>query len=205
MAAIDPRIDDYIFKSAPFAKPILHHLRNVIHTACLNVKETIKWSFPNFEYAGAILCSMAAFKQHCTFGFWLGSLMPDPDKILQVSGEKTAMGGLGPLKSIDDLPAENVLIGYIKEAMLLNEKGVKAKKEKASSLKEMATPAFWSEALEQHPTALAAYEKLSPSHKKEYVEWFTEAKTEATRSKRMATALEWLAAGKTRNWKYTNG
>lgn len=201
MASIDPRIDDYISGSAEFAKPILQHLRNVIHTACPDVTETIKWSFPNFEYAGAILCSMAAFKQHCTFGFWLGSLMPDPDNLLKTGSEKTSMGHLGQLKSRADLPADEVLIRYIKEAMALNEKGIKAKKEKTPAPKKIETPAYFLDALKQNPTALLAYEKFSPSQKKEYVEWMTEAKTEATRTKRMAT-VEWIAEGKTRNWKY---
>jgi uncharacterized protein YdeI (YjbR/CyaY-like superfamily) len=202
MAAIDHRIDDYINKSAEFAKPVLQHLRKIVHTACPDVKETIKWGFPNFEYAGAILCSMAAFKQHCTFGFWLGSLLSDPENLLETVGEKTSMGSFGPLKSINDLPEEEVLCRYIKEAMLLNEKGVKTKKEKPTRPKEIETPNFFLNALQGNPTAMAAYEKFSPSHKKEYVEWLTEAKTEATRDRRIATALEWITSGKTRNWKY---
>ena len=129
MPVIDPRIDEYISRSAEFAKPILSHLRSVVHKACPGVTETMKWSFPHFDYAGSILCSMASFKQHCTFGFWLGSLMPDPDKILSAVGEKTAMGHFGQIKSMKDLPSDKVLIKYIKEAMALNEKGIKIKKE----------------------------------------------------------------------------
>jgi uncharacterized protein YdeI (YjbR/CyaY-like superfamily) len=202
MPVHDTRIDDYITKAADFAKPILNHLRNVIHTACPQVNETMKWSFPNFEYNGSILCNMAAFKQHCSFGFWLGSQMSDPNKLLQQSGEKTSMGSIGQIKSIEDLPKEEVLIRYIHEAMALNEKGVKLKKDKTSKPKEVETPSWFLEALQQKEATMIAYEKFSPSQKREYIDWLTEAKTDATRTKRMATALEWIAEGKTRNWKY---
>src|SRR6476620_11178614 len=128
MPVLNHSIDDYINKSADFAKPILEHLRKVVHTACPNVKEVIKWSFPNFEYNGSILCNMAAFKQHCSFGFWLGSQMSDPNNLIQKVGEKTSMGSLGQIKSINDVPPQDVLIRYIHEAMGLIEKGVKVKK-----------------------------------------------------------------------------
>lgn len=203
MAAIDPRIDEYISKAADFAKPILSHLRDVIHTACPNVEETMKWSFPHFQYAGSILCSMAAFKQHCAFGFWLGSKMKDPDKILAAVAERTAMGHFGQIKSLGDLPSDEVLIKYIREAMVLNEEGVKiAKKVKPAVGKEIEVPSYFLDALKQSPAALSAFQKFSPSHKKEYLEWITEAKTEATRDKRMATAIEWIGEGKSRHWKY---
>jgi len=110
MPNFDPRIDDYISKSAEFAKPILNYLRDIVHTACPDVNETMKWSFPNYEYSGSILCSMASFKQHCSFGFWLGSLMTDPDNLLQKVGEKTSMGNFGPIKSIEDLPPADIMI-----------------------------------------------------------------------------------------------
>src|SRR5215210_4745794 len=202
MAIQDPRVDEYISKSADFAKPILNHLRDIVHEACPAVKETMKWRFPNFEYAGGILCSMAAFKQHCTFGFWLASLMTDPDRLLTL-GEKTAMGHLGQIKNIADLPPEKVLVKYIKEAMLLNETGAKISKKKVSEIKEVEVPPYFLDALRQNKTAYSTFEKFSPSHKKEYLEWITEAKSEATRNKRIATALEWLEEGKPRLWKYS--
>ncbi len=203
MAAIDPRIDEYISKAEDFAKPILNHLRAVIHTACPGVKETMKWSFPHFEYAGGILCSMAAFKQHCAFGFWLGSKMKDPEKLLAKVGERSAMGHFGKIKNLGDLPSDEVLIKYIKEAMALNAEGVKiSKKVKDAIQKEMEVPSYFLDALKQNSAALSAFEKFSPSHKKEYVEWINEAKTEVTRDKRIATALEWIGEGKSRHWKY---
>src|SRR4051794_24982863 len=121
MALIDSRVDDYIAKSADFAKPILAYLRKVVHEACPEVKETIKWSFPNFEYRGSILCNMASFKQHCSFGFWLGGQMSDPDHLIETSGEKTSMGHLGQIKSMADLPTAPVLGRYIREEMALTE------------------------------------------------------------------------------------
>ena len=202
MPVYDPRVDEYISKSADFAEPILNHLRNIVHKACPDAAETIKWGFPNFEYGGSILCSMAAFKQHCVFGFWLASLMTDPDRLLTI-GEKTAMGHLGQIKTLADLPAEKVLVKYIKEAMTLNEKGVKIPKKKVGETKEVEVPAYLLDALRKNSAAFSTFEKFSPSHKKEYVEWITEAKTEVTRNKRIQTALEWLEEGKPRNWKYS--
>jgi uncharacterized protein YdeI (YjbR/CyaY-like superfamily) len=202
MPTYDHRIDAYISRSAEFAQPILNHLREVVHKACPNVEETIKWGFPHFDYAGSILCSMAAFKQHCTFGFWLGSIMPDPNKILLAVGEKTSMGHFGPLKQLEDLPPEKILVKYIKEAMSLTDKGIKIKKEKPAEVKDIKIPDYFSDALKKNAKAFEAYQKFSPSAKKEYLEWITEAKTIATRDKRIATALEWLEEGKPRHWKY---
>jgi uncharacterized protein YdeI (YjbR/CyaY-like superfamily) len=203
MAAIDPRVDDYIQKSADFAKPILKHLHNLIHTACPDIKETIKWSFPNFEYKGTILCNMASFKQHCAFNFWLAAKMQDSDKILVPTGEKTSMGNLGQIKSLNDLPKDETMIRYLEEAMELIDKGVKiARAPKNTTAKEVEVPDYFIDALNQNPLAVETFQKFSPSHKREYMEWITEAKTEATRNKRMATAIEWMAEGKGRNWKY---
>lgn len=203
MSAIDPRVDEYISKAAEFAKPILHHIRKIVHSACPDVKETMKWSFPHFEYSGGILCSMAAFKHHCAVTFWLASKMKDPHQLLQVAGERTAMGQFGQIKRLSDLPADEVLTEYINEAMRLTEEGVKLeRKVKPSTSKDLEVPSYFSDALNQNAAAFSAFAKFSPSHKKEYVEWITEAKTEATRQKRMATALEWIAEGKPRNWKY---
>lgn len=203
MPTTDPRVDEYIARSADFAKPVLNHLRKLVHKACPGVTETIKWSCPHFDYAGGILCSMASFKQHCAFGFRLGSLLPDPDKILSTTGEKTAMGHLGQIRSVNDLPDDKTLVKYIKEAMKLNEAGAKAtRKEKPAASGEIEVPSYFSDVLKQNEKASAAFEKLSPSHKKEYLQWITEAKTEATRNKRMTTALEWLGEKKSLNWKY---
>ncbi|MEO6285256.1 MAG: DUF1801 domain-containing protein [Dyadobacter sp.] len=203
MTQTDPRIDTYILKSAVFAIPILTYLRELVHATCPEATETMKWSFPHFEYKGSILCSMASFKQHCAFGFWLGSKLTDPHNLLASGDEKTAMGQLGRITSLDDLPKGNYLSGFIREAMQLIDSGVKQTKEpKPTASKELIVPAYFKEALQQNAEALKTFTNFSYSQKKEYVEWITEAKSDATREKRMGTALEWLAEGKIRNWKY---
>ena len=194
------RVDAYIAKSADFAKPILTHLRALVHEACPEIVETWKWSFPNFEYKG-IVCNMAAFKQHCTFGFWKASLMKDADKLLSAGSE--AMGQLGKIKSLADLPPDEVLLAYIREAVELNEKGVKLPlRAVAGAKKELEVPEYLAAALEGSSKAAETFENFSYSNKKEYVEWIREAKTVETRAKRLASAIEWMNEGKPRHWKY---
>jgi uncharacterized protein YdeI (YjbR/CyaY-like superfamily) len=200
MGTRDERIDAYIDRSAEFARPILHHLREVVHAACPEVEETMKWSFPNFMYKG-ILCSMASFKEHCAFGLWKGSL------ILNKQGDysKDGMGHLGRLTKLSDLPSRKVLTGYIKEAMKLNDAGVKSPtRSKPKPPRAVIVPQELTSALAKNKKALANFENFSPSNKREYIEWIVEAKTEATRTRRLETAIEWMAQGKTRNWKYQN-
>ena len=200
MGKKDKRVDDYISKSAAFAKPVLNHIRQLVHTGCPQVEETIKWGFPNFDYKG-VFCSMAAFKEHCSFGFWKAAIMKDAEKLK--ANQESAMGHLGKIKSIDDLPSDKILISYIKEAARLNDEGVKLPpRNKSVEKKELIIPEYFTKPLSKNKKASQAFEAFSPSHKKEYVEWITEAKTEETRNKRMATALEWIAEGKGRNWKY---
>ncbi len=200
MPHFDPRHDEYIAKAADFAQPILIHLRQLVHDTLPQVEESVKWSMPFYEYKGPI-CQMAAFKQHCTFGFWKGSLLADPDGILKVND---AMGSLGRITSLSDLPANDVLIRYLLEAADLNDKGIKVLKAKPTTSDKAALviPDYLVEFLEQHPRAQKQFNDYGYSHKKEYVEWITEAKTEATRQKRMNTAVEWLNEGKSRHWKY---
>jgi uncharacterized protein YdeI (YjbR/CyaY-like superfamily) len=199
VSATDPRIDAYIERSAEFAQPVLVHLRDLIHKACPEVAETLKWSMPSFEYKG-ILCGFAAFKQHCTFGFWKQALM-ETDAFPK---NKTAMGSFGRITSLRDLPPDKVMIGLIRQAVELNEKGIKLPKKPARAKKEIIVPDDLKKALSKNKAAKAQFDKFTYSHKKEYVEWITEAKTEPTRNKRLATTVEWLAEGKARNWKYDN-
>ncbi len=205
MAKKDPRIDAYIEnKAKDFAKPILRHLREVVHKACPDVEETMKWSFPHFDYKGEMMCGIAAFKEHMAFGFWKGSIMKDPDKILDVQREQ-AMGHFGRITSMKDLPFDKIMIKYIKEAMRLNDEGIKLpSKVKSKEKKELVVPDYFTKALSKNKAAKKVFDEFSYSKKKDYVEWLTEAKTEATRDKRMETALEWLAEGKARHWKYQN-
>lgn len=201
MPSKDPRIDAYIKKSAPFAQPILKHIREVVHKACPETEETIKWGFPHFDYKG-MLCSMAAFKQHCSFGFWKGAIMKDDKQLLNRVGV-TDMGHFDKITSMKDLPSDKILTAYIKVAMQLNDEGVKLPaKPKTTEKKPLEPPPELQAALKKNKAAQIVFEGFSPSHKKEYIEWITEAKTEATRDKRIATTIEWLTEGKSRHWKY---
>jgi uncharacterized protein YdeI (YjbR/CyaY-like superfamily) len=196
MARKDPRVDAYIAKSADFAKPILTEIRAVVHDVCPDVEETMKWSFPHFDYKG-MMCSMAAFKEHCAFGFWKASL------ILDGTGQSDeAMGQFGRITAIADLPSKKSMREYIRKAMALNDSGTTVKREPRSPKKAVPVPADFSAALRKNKKALAAFDGFSPSHRREYLEWITEAKAEDTRKRRVAQAIEWMAEGKSRNWKY---
>jgi len=197
MGTRDKRIDTYIAKSAEFAQPILRHLREVVHEGCPEVEETMKWSFPHFDYKG-MLCSMAAFKQHCAFGFWKSSLIMDGNKSVD------AMGQFGRITSLKDLPPKKTLLDYLKKAKRLNDEGIKApnRAKPRSEKKELEVPAYFTAALRKSKKAQATFEAFPYSKKKDYLEWVTEAKTDETREKRLQTSMEWLAEGKSRNWKY---
>jgi uncharacterized protein YdeI (YjbR/CyaY-like superfamily) len=198
MAAKDPRIDAYIAKSADFSKPILKHLRKVVHAGCPQVEETIKWSMPHFDYKG-VICGMAAFKEHCAFGFWKADLILDHDK----QAKKNGMGSFGCIKSLKDLPNDKILVGYVKKAAALNEAGIKAPgRRQPKKRAPIPVPAYFAAALKKNAKARKTFENFSPSHRREYLEWITEAKREETRNERMATSIKWLADGKPRNWKY---
>jgi uncharacterized protein YdeI (YjbR/CyaY-like superfamily) len=201
MGARIERVDAYIAGSAEFARPILEHLREVVHSTCPESEEAFKWSFPCFMYRG-MLCNMAAFKEHCSFGFWKSSLVLGKE-----TKEETgrSMGQFGKITRLSDLPADGVLAGYIREAMRLNEAGIKApNRAKPKAPRELIVPDDLITALDGQQAARSTFERFSFTNKREYVEWITEAKTEATRSKRLATTIEWLAEGKPRNWKYMN-
>jgi hypothetical protein len=198
MATTDPRVDAYIAKSAPFARPILTHIRKAVHTGCPDVEETMKWSFPHFVYKG-MLCSMASFKAHCTFGFWKGSLLKDS---LGSTRSDEAMGQFGRITSLDDLPASKQLVALVREATALNDQGVKVVRRKTAPKAPPIVPADFMKLLRGNKKAFAAFTASSPSHQREYLDWFSEARTVETRERRMAMALEWISEGKGRNWKY---
>lgn len=196
MPKTDPRIDAYIEKSRDFAKPILMHVRKLVHETCPEVEETLKWSMPSFEYKG-ILCGMASFKAHCTLMFWKQSLLVSD----AFPKNKTAMGSFGRIASVKDLPSDAEMKRLIKQAMKLNDDGVKVTKPKHEK-KELVLPDVLLEALAQNEKAAETFDNFPPSCKREYAEWISEAKTDATREKRLATTIEWLTEGKRRNWKY---
>jgi uncharacterized protein YdeI (YjbR/CyaY-like superfamily) len=201
MAAYDPKVDAYIAKAKDFAKPILTHFRELVHKVCPDVEETTKWGMPFFMYAGDNMCMLASFKEHCAFGFWKASLMSNPKLKENAQGE-TAMGHYGKITSMKELPSDRSITADIKEAMRLNEQGIKAKKKPAEKKKETPVPDYLKKALAKNKKAQTAFTNFPPSHRREYIEWITEAKTEATREKRMVQAIEWIAEGKSRNWKY---
>jgi uncharacterized protein YdeI (YjbR/CyaY-like superfamily) len=197
MANHDPRVDAYIAKSASFARPILEHLRALVHEACPTVDESLKWSMPFFSYKAAPMCMMAAFKQHCSFGFWLS-------KEVTGGSDEDGMGQFGKLATLKDLPPDRQLAAYLKKAMALNEAGVKKARPQAAAKPAPTLPDDLAALLAQkkHAAARKAWESFPPGAQREYVDWIAEAKTDATRQKRLATTLEWLAEGKRRNWKY---
>jgi uncharacterized protein YdeI (YjbR/CyaY-like superfamily) len=200
MVTKDPFVDEYIDKAQDFAKPILRHLRDLVHEACPSVIETKKWSFPHFDYKG-MMCSMASFKEHMAFNFWKQSLLDET----AFPAEKTAMGSFGRIKSLADLPDDKTMKKLIGDAMKLNDAGVAVPKRKpAGERKELVVPDVLLQQLAANEKAAETFNNFPYSCKKEYVDWITEAKTEPTREKRVASTVEWLAEGKRRNWKYEN-
>jgi uncharacterized protein YdeI (YjbR/CyaY-like superfamily) len=194
MAKKDPRVDAYIKRAQPFARPILTHLRKIVQAGCPQCEESIKWQMPFFDYNGPV-CFMAAFKQHAVFGFWKG-------KLLFGKEHEGAMGHFGRLTSIKDLPTEKELIGYVRKAARLNEHGIKKPRPKSNGNRRVVVPQDFKSALAKNAKARKTFENFSYSHKKEYVQWITEAKRDETRQRRLKTATQWLAQGKPQNWKY---
>ena len=197
MGKRDPRVDAYIEKAAPFAKPILRRLRRIVHVGCPPVEEAIKWQFPHFDYKG-IMCGMAAFNSHCSFGFWKADLIFGNPK-----RQEQAMGQFGRITSIDDLPSERVLIGYVRKAAALNGAGIRRPAAQPSNNKKTLTvPDDFKSALQRNAKALKTFQNFSYTNRKEYVDWIAGAKREETRARRLKTSMEWLAQGKPHNWKY---
>ena len=195
----DPRIDAYIEGAAPFAQPILSHVRDLVHEACPQVEETVKWGMPTFVHAGGILCGMAAFKQHASFGFWKHAL------VVGEGEPRDGMGSYGKMTSLQDLPPKKTLLAHVRKAMKLNEDGVKSPAaRKAAPKPPPEAPDDLLAALKKNKAAKATFDAFPPSCKREYIEWIVEAKREETRAKRLTQAVEWMAEGKRRNWKYEN-
>jgi uncharacterized protein YdeI (YjbR/CyaY-like superfamily) len=199
MTQKDPRIDAYITKAAAFAQPILRHVRKLVHAGCPELQETMKWSMPHFDYHG-IMVGMAAFKEHCSIGFWKGELI-----LGKSAGSDGGMGHFGKITSLEDLPSDMQFIEYVRKAAALNKQGIKkpAELKPRSARPNLTIPEYFRTALRKNKKAAATFESFSYTNKKEYVDWLTEAKREETRSQRLQTAIDWLAEGKVRNWKYT--
>lgn len=195
MAGRDPRIDAYIAKAPPFAQPVLRFIRATVHKAVPEIVETTKWSAPHFDYNG-MFCGMAAFKAHCAFGFWDASVLGERGTVDGSAGQ------FGRLTSVKDLPSEKALIALVKKAAALKDAGVKVKRVVRAPKAPLKAPAYMLAAIRKNKKAHAAYAAFSPSAQREYVEWITEAKSDETRARRLETAIEWIAEGKSRNWKY---
>lgn len=194
----DPRIDAYIARQADFARPILEHLRRVVHEAAPEVEEAIKWSMPHFTYKGRLFAGMAAFKAHATFGLWQASAV-----LGETGSEREAMGQFGRIASLDDLPPEEELKAIVRRAAEHAQEPPKPRPKKAPK-PAIETPAELATALDANPAARATFDAFPPSCRRDYVEWVVEAKRPETRDKRIAQAVEWMAEGKRRNWKYEN-
>jgi uncharacterized protein YdeI (YjbR/CyaY-like superfamily) len=200
----DPRVDAYIEKSAAFAQPVLHHLREVVHRAVPHVTEDIKWSRPFFLYNGKILCNISAFKAHCTFGIWNTEIASAIKATGRDSSE--AMGTFGRITSVKDLPPakeiEQLLQLAAKDLTQGLNNPLKAMRSVKPPRKEVAPPAEFLNALKKNKTAQKTYDSFTPSQRREYLDWITDAKREETRNNRIAQAVEWISEGKQRNWKY---
>lgn len=197
MGERNPQVDAYIAKAKPFAQPILDHLRQLMHQGCPEVEEAIKWRMPFFVYKGAILANMAGFREHCNFGFWDKGMAGE----LRNSGE----GPLRRIASLKDLPPDRKMLGWIRETAANVDRGdyqspVAARSRAARP--ESKAPADLTAALKKNKAAAEGFAAFSSSCRREYIEWIVEAKRAETRTKRIATAVEWIAAGKQRNWKY---
>src|SRR5438034_7810757 len=185
----DKKVDTYIAKAQPFAQPILWHLRALVHEVCPDCEEKIKWGFPSFDYKGPMM-SIAAFKQHAIFGFWKYQLLDDPKGLLST---EDAMGHGGKLTSLKDLPSDRDLKSFIRQAMKLNREGIKVPRVKSAPKPELAVPDYFARALKKNAVTKKVFENFSPSQRREYIEWLTEAKTQPTREKRLETAIEWIS------------
>jgi uncharacterized protein YdeI (YjbR/CyaY-like superfamily) len=195
-------VDAYGETAEAFAKPMLAHLRGLIRAACPEVVETMKWGIPHFDYRGEMMCIFAAYKAHCSFSFWKDSLMSDA-RLKANADLPAAKRFMGKLTRLADLPADAELAAWIREAMSLNEQGVKLPPRKPTSgPKAAGVPAAFAERLAANPSVKAVFESKSASFQKEYNLWIGEAKTDATRDKRIDEALAWIAEGKGRFWKY---
>lgn len=196
MPKTDPRVDAYIAKSADFAKPIITRVREMVHEACPDAEETIKWSSPFFDYKGQMMCAVAAFKQHCALIFWKAPLIDG----IPSNGDKSR-GSFGRITSMKELPTKKQFNGWIKAAMKLNDAGVTVKRSREKK-PEAKVPKELAAALAKNKKATAAFAGFAPGQRREYCDWISEAKREETKTKRVTQAIEWIAVGKTRNWKY---
>lgn len=201
MAIFDSKVNDYVANSPDFAQPILEHWRQIMHDTCPNMVEAIKWGLPHFDYKGDFMCVMASAKNHCSFTFIKAELMSDA-RLKDSKSQKPIQRFLGKITKLEDLPSDEEFIALIREAMTLNEKGIKITKNKSDTATPLEIPDYFAEKLAANPTAKTIFESKSHSFRKDYIVWITDAKTEATRQKRIEQSLAWIAEGKRRFWQF---
>ena len=201
MKNANPRVDEYIAKAQPFARPIMERVRKAFHAGCPDLDEKLKWGVPSFEHNG-MLGGMAAFKQHVGFGFWKAALMDDPAGLLGDDPKASPMRV--KIRDVQELPTQRVLVGYVKQAVKLNADGAKVPRPKATkkSKADLDVPKYFLAAVKANGDAHATWKGFSYTNQTDYLEWVTGAKRDATRDKRLAQAVDWMAEGKSRNWKY---
>lgn len=202
---IDSRVDAYIEKAAGFAQPVLAHLRKLMHQACPRATESVKWGMPFFVQHGVILGHMAAFKNHCAFGFW----GPEMKKVLAKNGldSSSSMSSLGRITGLQDLPADKLLLSCMRHAAELVESGERKKsieRPSRSRKGKVQVPPELTAALKKNKAAAKAFQEFSPSCQREYADWVAEAKRSETKQTRLKQALTWISQGKSRHWKYQN-
>lgn len=197
----NPKVDDYVTASETFAQPIMTRLRTLLHNTCPDIVEDMKWGIPHFDYKGEMMCILAASKKHCAFSFWKDALMADP-RLKANSGLPAIKRFMGKLTALSDLPSESELVGFIREAMALNENGIKLPPRAAKPPKDLSMPDDFAAKLAANGTAKEVFETKSDSFRKDYLIWITDAKTDVTRQSRIAEAAAWIAEGKSRFWKY---
>lgn len=192
-------VEGYIAQSEAFAQPILKKWRKLVLKNCPGAVETIKWGIPHFDYNGDMMCVMASYSQHCSFTFLKGALMSDP-RLQKDKQLKPTQRFMGKITSLSDLPTDAVFIGLLKEAMALNEQGIKIPRGNPDTPKVIEVPDYFAKALKANPTAQKIFDSKSPSFRKSYLVWITDAKTDTTRQNRITQSLEWIAEGKDRFW-----
>jgi uncharacterized protein YdeI (YjbR/CyaY-like superfamily) len=192
----DPRVDAYIAKSQPFARPILEKVRERVHAVLPEVEEAMRWSMPAYTLRGKIVLVTSAFKAHAALNFWRGQEIGDGQP------KAGAMGQFGRLTSVSDLPPDHEIDELIREAAALVRTARAPRKTKHAPKPPPEMHPGFQTALGKAPKAKATFDAFPPSCRREYLEWIGEAKRDETRQKRIATAIEWLAEGKRRNWKY---
>lgn len=200
MAQLDKKVTEYIGNSAEFAQPILEHWRQLVHKNCPEVVEAIKWGIPHFDYKGDFMCVMASYKNHCSFTFIKAEIMDDP-RLKESKALKPIQRFMGKITKLSDLPTDQEFVSFLKEAMILNEKGIKVVAAKSDKPKVYETPDYFAKRLAANPKAKEIFETKSNSFRKEYIVWISDAKTDETRQKRLNEAIEWIAEGKSRFWK----